>query len=278
MNEIEALLQRITLALQGLPGIEAIVLGGSRARGVHRPDSDVDIGIYYDAARLDLAALEAVAQHLNDDTQERVVYGPGEWGLWVNGGAWLVVDGQRVDLILRDIERVRGVIDDAQRGVFSTNYQPGHPHAFISVTYMGELAISRLLWESSSAVSALQEVARVYPPALKRALIGAFGFEACFSCALAKTYASKDESYYVVAHLVRSVSCLNQVLFALNEQYCLNEKGAIALVSGFAIVPEEYRRRVDRIFMLAAANLVDACKELNALVGEVETLALESEP
>lgn len=35
------------LRLGALPGIRAVVLGGSRARGTHRPDSDWDLGLYY---------------------------------------------------------------------------------------------------------------------------------------------------------------------------------------------------------------------------------------
>lgn len=275
MNEIEPLLQRIVLALQDLPGIEAIVLGGSRARGVHRPDSDVDVGLYYDAARLDLPALEAVAQALNDETHERLVYGPGEWGPWVDGGAWLVVSGQRVDFILRDLKRVRSAIEGAQQGHFSTNYQPGHPHAFLSIMYMGELAVSRLLWDRAGAVGALQELARVYPEPLKHALIRLFIFEAGFSAGLAATYAAKDERYYITAHLVRSVSALNQTLFALNERYCLNEKGAVAVVATFALVPHAYKHRVDELFVRAGSTLADACALLRALVGEVESLVAQ---
>jgi predicted nucleotidyltransferase len=33
--------------LAGLPGVVAVVLGGSRAAGTHRPDSDWDLGLYY---------------------------------------------------------------------------------------------------------------------------------------------------------------------------------------------------------------------------------------
>lgn len=276
MNDIGLLLNRVQLALQNVAGIEAIVLGGSRARGLHRPDSDVDIGIYYNAALLDLPALEAVAQSLHDAPVERLVWGPGEWGRWVNGGGWLVVEGQRVDLILRDLERVRTVIDEAQRGVVTANYQAGHPHAFVSAMYMGELAVSKVLWDGSGAVMALQQIARIYPAPLKSALIALFGFEASFSASLAETYAAKGDTYYITAHVVRSVSCLNQVLFALNEVYCLNEKGAVAFASTFAIAPPDYKHRIDRLFAAAGSDLVEACRQLNALVTEVERLVAEN--
>jgi predicted nucleotidyltransferase len=34
-------------ALAGVPGVAAVTLGGSRARGEQRADSDWDIGVYY---------------------------------------------------------------------------------------------------------------------------------------------------------------------------------------------------------------------------------------
>ena len=47
-----------------------LVLGGSRARGTHRPDSDHDIGIYY-RGDVDLAGLQALA----DEVLNRSLYG-----------------------------------------------------------------------------------------------------------------------------------------------------------------------------------------------------------
>ena len=41
------IIQSVTEKLSSLPYIEGIVLGGSRARGTHTEDSDIDIGIYY---------------------------------------------------------------------------------------------------------------------------------------------------------------------------------------------------------------------------------------
>jgi len=46
-----------------------------------------------------------------------LVVPPGEWGKWVNGGGWLVIDGYHVDLILRDAERVKNVISEWRKGI-----------------------------------------------------------------------------------------------------------------------------------------------------------------
>lgn len=36
--------------LSRIPGVVAVTLGGSRAQGTHRPDSDWDFGLYYEGA------------------------------------------------------------------------------------------------------------------------------------------------------------------------------------------------------------------------------------
>lgn len=41
------IIDSIIRSLKDINGLEAIVLGGSRAKGTHGPDSDIDIGLYY---------------------------------------------------------------------------------------------------------------------------------------------------------------------------------------------------------------------------------------
>jgi predicted nucleotidyltransferase len=69
--------------LASVRGVIAVVLGGSRARGTHRPDSDTDLGLFY-RGELDIAALRALAAELTGEPVE--VTEPGGWGPWVNGG------------------------------------------------------------------------------------------------------------------------------------------------------------------------------------------------
>uniref|UniRef100_UPI003F683C15 hypothetical protein n=1 Tax=Acinetobacter baumannii TaxID=470 RepID=UPI003F683C15 len=66
--------------------------------------------------------------HLVDRPGETQVTAPGEWGPWINGGSWLSIGGRKVDLLYRDLGRVRAVIADCRAGAVSMDYQPGHPH------------------------------------------------------------------------------------------------------------------------------------------------------
>ena len=104
-------LDQIVARLRTVPGVVAIVLGGSWAAGRARPDSDVDIGIYYHPSTpLDIPAIRQIAETFND-TPNPVVTELGQWGPWVNGGSWMTIGGRRADFLYKDLD----FIDDSSR-------------------------------------------------------------------------------------------------------------------------------------------------------------------
>src|SRR5690606_1384485 len=131
--------------------------------------SDVDLGLYYDASALDVPGLRDAATRLADAPV--TVAGPGGWGPWVDGGAWLTVDGTAVDLLLRDAERVREQCERARRGLFATHQQTGHPLGFLDVAYAGEVAACRPLVDSDGLLAELREGLDPYPRALRDAVV-----------------------------------------------------------------------------------------------------------
>jgi hypothetical protein len=74
-----------------IPGVVAVALGGARANGPIHPDSDWHFGLH---CRDAISAEDVRALGF-----EGTVVEAGEWGRLVNGGAWLTVEGQRVDLL-----------------------------------------------------------------------------------------------------------------------------------------------------------------------------------
>lgn len=116
----DPLLARIIPVLAGVPGVAAIVLGGSRARGTALEASDTDLGLYYrDNAAPDIDRLRAVVTGLVDDPTAAHVTPVGGWGPWIIGGAWLAIGGRKVDLLYRSIDQVTMVIDACRNGEVS---------------------------------------------------------------------------------------------------------------------------------------------------------------
>ncbi|NLJ58150.1 MAG: DNA polymerase subunit beta [Tissierellia bacterium] len=263
---VENILSKINSELKSIPGIVGIVLGGSRARGTNLPNSDIDIGIYYDGSEgLDITQINTIATKLDDEHREELVTSLGEWGPWINGGGWLVVQGYHVDFIFRDIQRVSELIDDCLEGKVTTHYQTGHPHAYLNVMYMGEISICKILFDPNGKISELKSKTIPYPKTLKDAIVQYFMFEASFSLMFAEDNIHKDDIYYVCGHCFRSISCLNQVLFALNEEYCINEKKSVKMIDGFSMKPRNYKKRVDKIITLLSSNKNSAEEGVNML-------------
>ena len=276
MTTVDNILQKIKKELNDLPGAVGIVLGGSRARGTHSPDSDIDIGIYYDESKgFNTNDVEKVASKLNDNKKENLITELGEWGPWINGGGWLVIDGYHVDLIFRDINRVSKVIDDCLEGQVSIHYQTGHPHGYLNAMYMGELAISKILSDTDGLLEALKIKTDPYPNKFREAMINYFSFEASFSLMFMEASVEKDDISYVMGHCYRSISCLNQVLFAKNKVYCINEKKAVSMIETFQIKPNDYKQRIDEIVTLLSNDtnqIKQAVKILKGLISETEAL------
>ncbi|AGL20920.1 nucleotidyltransferase domain-containing protein [Actinoplanes sp. N902-109] len=268
----DARLREMATRLTAVPGIVAVLLGGSRARGTHTPESDTDLGLYY-RGDLDIAALGAVARTFAGPGAR--VTARGEWGPWVDGGGWLTVDDAAVDWIYRDLDRVGQAWTDASAGRFSFHAQAGHPLDVPDFSYVGEVALGRILTDPAGELAALQEHARVYPTALTDALVAGL-WEADFLVGLGRKAVSRADSAYVAGCLFRSAGVCAHALHGAAGRWLINEKGAVAAAAALPGAPPRFAERVDAMFacvdgdplhlataLAAAADLVletaDAC-------------------
>jgi predicted nucleotidyltransferase len=266
----ERLLGELTEVLSAVPGVRAIALGGSRARGTATPRSDYDIGLYYDGdAPLDVAALARIAVEIDDRGAEATVTPVGGWGPWIDGGGWLVIEEMRVDLLYRDLARVHRVIDDCHVGRVEVAYQPGHPHAFVSSILMGEVALCKTLHDPDGALAALRARTTPYPEALKTTLRRRFEWEARFSLENAEKSTARRDTAYIAGCVFRAVACLCQSLHAANGVYLLNEKGAVAGVMRLARGPTAFAERVTMILRdVSEGSYASGLERLDELIVE----------
>ncbi len=274
----ELLLQQLVDRLKPVHGLRAIVLGGSYASGAQRPDSDIDIGLYYyENQPLDIDHIRAIASSVNDAPNPTVT-DLGEWGTWVNGGAWLTIQGQRVDFLYRDIDFVAAAIDDCNAGLTRSDYWQQPAYGFHSFMYCAETRICRVLYDSDHVIEGLKARVVDYSPHLKQTIIKKFLWSARFT--LDNTYkpATRGEVYIVSGCLARAIHCLVQVLYAMNETYCLSEKKLAADLSSFSLRPDNFLERISRLLGATGttcAQLQESLAQTEALYNEVAILGEE---
>jgi hypothetical protein len=224
-------------------------LDGSFARGEGHSDSDIDLGLYYDPNHLpSIKDLNQLASELDDSHTSNLITEFGEWGIWVNGGGWLTINKRPIDWLYRNISFGSKVINDCQAGKTSCYYYPGHPHGFHDHYYLAEIYYCRALYDAKNVLTSFKDQVKEYPPLLKKTLIEKYLWEANFSLQTSIKAAKREDIFYVNGCLFRCVACLIQVLFALNERYINNEKGAIQIADAFLLRPNNFKAIVSTIF------------------------------
>jgi hypothetical protein len=260
---------RRVLAMAGrlteIPGVVGVVLGGSRAIGTHRPDSDVDLGLYYRGS-LDVAALRALAAETADE-----VLGMSEiggWGPWVNGGAWLVVersemgggdadeagdrslggvDGTRVDWIYRDLDRVAAIWSECRAGRYEIGVQAGHPLGYYSHVYPGEVALCQVLADPTGEVTRLRAEAQHYPAALADALVAATWEPDLLLYGASSHGAAAADAFFAAGCLFRAIGVLAQALHGHHRRWVTTEKRLIDAAGRLGAAPPDFARRAHAI-------------------------------
>ena len=269
-----AVVEAVVDALRRVPGVAAVVLGGSWARGTARTESDVDLGLYYrEAAPFALSALREAMLRFDASAAPTPLYA---WGPWVNGGAWLTTAAGRLDLIYRSLEHVHRVLDDAAGGQVAWDFHQQPPFGFHNVIYFAETADCRPLWDPDAALVPLKAAVRVYPEPLRAAILTTHTWGAQFSLYHARTAAERGDVYGAAGGFARVASHLTQSLFALNRVYFATDKGALDAIEAMPLHPAGYGSAIHAVLAAPGADraaLVASAARLAHQVDAVVALA-----
>lgn len=242
----QVLLKELVSELAHVPGIAAVVLGGSYASGTQREGSDMDIGLYYPAeAPFAIDMITKVAENIA--VQPPTVTGFYEWGQWVNGGAWIQTRTGKVDFLYRNIQQVEQTIEHAIQGIVEHDYDQQPTHGFYSIIYLAETDVCVPLYDPLQHIARLKQLVKTYPPQLKEKVVANSLWSAEFTLAHASSFAKVGDVYNTAGCLVRISSNLTQALFALNERYFISDKRLMEVAANFAILPSGYIGQVTGI-------------------------------
>jgi predicted nucleotidyltransferase len=278
MNALE-LAQSVSQRLSQVEGVIAVVLGGSHARGDAKPNSDIDLAMYYHPEKpLNVQQLRALADELEGANPTLKLYkdrGPtelGGWGPLINGGAWLEIEGQHMDWLYSNLVEVRQAIQDAVEGKSVLHHRPGHPHGFHTHMFAGQVHFAKALYDPTDAFAKLKEQVLEYPPKLRKFLVHEFNWQIDIALASSEKSAARGETYYVAGSLFECAACMVQMLFALNEKYFINEKGSIDLVETFELKPKDFALRIH----IALGNIGRTANGLEEKLEQFSQLAEET--
>lgn len=257
-------LDKLASRLADVPGVRAVMLGGSRARGDQIPGSDYDLGLYYEPS-LDLDALQALARECAGHTAS--VSAVGAWGPWVNGGGWLRIGDADVDWIYRELARVRRAWADAQAGRFNFHTQTGHPLGFPDFAYAGEVALGVVLADPSGELTSLQDAMCDYPSALADALVEGL-WEADFLIANANKAVTRADSAFVAGCMFRVVGLCVHALHGRAGRWVAHEKGGVASTARLVVAPVDFGPRAHSLL----AHVGRSPREMSATVAAAREL------
>jgi hypothetical protein len=268
-----AVIHQLVTSLATVPGVVAVVLGGSYASNEQTSSSDVDLGLYYwQAAPFATAEIRRIARGVARRGSEPTVTDFYEWGAWVNGGAWIDTDAGKVDLLYRNVDQVSKTIQDAGAGIIEHDYEQQPATGFYSVAYLAETQICLALHDPAADIARLKQAVAIYPPKLKQRIVADSLWGAEFSLHAARGFAAACDVYGSIGCIVRSAACLTQALFALNERYFLSDKRAVQTLATFPLLPPSYLTRMTAILSHPGASsmqLTHAVAQLTALWKDV---------
>ncbi|MEV4443646.1 nucleotidyltransferase domain-containing protein [Streptomyces sp. NPDC049577] len=236
--------------LATLRAVQAVTLGGSRADGTHTPDSDWDLAVYYRGG-FDPAELRAVGW-------PGEVFEIGDWGGGVfNGGAWLRIDGRRVDVHYRDLDVVEHELAEARQGRFHWEPLMFHLAGIPSYLVVAELAVNRVLRGTLPRPA--------YPEALRAAAPPVWRERAALTLQYAKgAYVHSGQAAEVAGALATAALQTAHAVLAARGAWVTNEKRLLrraglrdidGIVAGLRPEPGALTRAIteaERLFEAAA--------------------------
>ncbi|MGW4574301.1 nucleotidyltransferase domain-containing protein [Streptomyces tendae] len=237
----QAFLDTTADRLAALPAVRAVTLGGSRARGTHGPDSDWDLAVYYRGA-FDPADLRAVGWA--GEVSELGAWGGGVF----NGGAWLTIDGRRVDVHYRDLDTVEHEVTEAAAGRFGVETLMFHLAGIPTYLVVAELAINQVLRGDLPRPA--------YPEALRATAPERWYGAATATLAYAEAgHAPRGALTQVAGAIALATTQTAHAVLAARGEWVTNEKGMVeragldgidALLAGLTPEPRALAQSVTR--------------------------------
>ncbi|MCG1028578.1 hypothetical protein J5S49_09760 [Virgibacillus halodenitrificans] len=262
---IKKAMEEMSEEIAKLTGVSAITMSGSRANGPNHLSTDMDIAIYYDKTKgFNVEDVNNLVSSL-DDNQSAECTSLNEWGALMNGGASLTIHGVCIAIIFRDIHKVVDGITANLQGEKNKDRNARPPYVYLDVLYLGELAICEILYDPYQYIYQLKQKITHYPEQLHQALIEYYTFEASYSFMIISHRIDTDDDCFVASHVLRTIRCMNQLLFTINRACCIHKYNAVQSIDVYSTRPDNYGEKVNDILQSLVTTRKSRAKGMQAL-------------
>ncbi|RIJ53418.1 nucleotidyltransferase domain-containing protein [Clavibacter lycopersici] len=254
----DAFLEHVADTLASVPGVRGVALGGSRAQGANRPESDWDVAVYY-RGDFDPDGLRALGWPGQLSPR-------GGWGRIFDGGGALHVDGRAVDVHYRDLDAIEAVHEEALAGRFTLETLLFHQAGLPSTILLAEVGVNRAL---RGEVPVFE-----YPRALRASAPGIWWQRAELTLHYAREGHARHGRAAQCGGLLSEAACqAAHAILAHRGEWITNEKrlltraglrGVDQVVGHVGTGPAELLRAVDAV----EALLLDAVRREGIPVGD----------
>ena len=187
--------------LKLVPNISAIVLGGSYADGRQRPDSDIDLGLFY--REKDPFSIEKIKKLAWEEYGRKITLAEEEYEKVKSLGGLHIIGSER-----HESRRI---------GELENDYYQYPPNGFHSFIYLAEIETNKILYDPENFISKLKKRVSIYPQKLKNKIINFFLWDSEFALSRARKFANRKEINLVAGSITRIIHDLTLVLYQRSD-------------------------------------------------------------
>ncbi|MBD3316787.1 MAG: hypothetical protein GF344_13450 [Chitinivibrionales bacterium] len=257
---------KILETLKRCADVQGIAVVGSYATGTQRPDSDIDICAFYDTTLDTRALAHSIANEFNLSVSDVPLTPLGGWGKWVDGGGWLTLEGQRVDIVYRNITRLEWVIKNVNAGEIELDYLQVPAFGYFNFTWVAELQATDPIFDPEGRITRLIDRSTAFPAPLQKKCTELFLHIAQFASDIGKKTFAREEWYTARPCCDRAIWATCVALYAANAVWIPAEKRVMKEIDRLPFVPKGF---ADRCVQVQKVNLTEqSFMEVNSLIKE----------
>ena len=246
---MEALIKRI----ERIDQVISIGYGGSRGLKLNNENSDFDIIIYHNEKKpLNFSSLKNYLNPILEENKVKLIanFITGEF------------EGKKFELFQKNIATVNDEIRHSKEGKF--RYMPRRlfPHGYISTSLLSHINHLDLIVDKNFTLKAMRNSISIYPKKLMVSLLNYFFREAQITLIHAKKINKDAHVYNLVSLISFYFFYIDVVLFTVNREYPVLEKGGLALLNNFEYKILDYERLKKDIYIAALNSEITKCVNL----------------